>query len=174
MPPKGETTVPEITIIGWFHTIVAIIALLAGFYALAVHKLILPETRSGQIYLVCTLIAAVTALMIYNQGGFGPAHFLALLTLAALLAGFLVTKMATFAKVAAYLQAFFFSGTLLFHMIPAITDGLRRLPVDDPVVDRFDDPLLRGFYLLFVALLGLLYVAQFLWLRKLRGTKPES
>lgn len=162
---------PEITILGWFHTIIAIIALLAGFYTLAVFKLITPETRSGQVYLGCTLIAAVTALMIYNQGGFGPAHVLAVLTLAALLGGLLVTRLSAFSKVADYLQAFCFSGTLLFHMIPAITDGLRRLPVGDPVVDRFDDPLLRGFYLLFVALFVLGYAAQFVWIRKSRAAR---
>lgn len=157
---------PEITILGWFHTIVAILALLAGFCTLAVYRIIRSNTRSGQIYLVGTLISAVTALMIYNQGGFGPAHALAVLTLAALAGGFLVHRIPVFAPVADYLQALCYSGTILFHMIPAITDGLRRLPVGDPVVDRFDDPLLRGFYLLFLVLFLVGYLAQVLWLRK--------
>lgn len=159
---------PEITALGWFHTAIAIIALLAGFYTVVRFKIVRTDTRSGQIYLVCTLIAAVTALMIYNQGGFGPAHVLALLTLAALAGGLLVTRIPLFAPVAAYLQALCFSGTVLFHMIPAITDGLRRLPVGDPVVDRFDDPLLKQFYLLFVALFVVGYAAQVIWLRKTR------
>lgn len=165
---------PEITILGWFHTIIAIVALLAGFYTLAVFKRITAETRSGQIYLACTLIAAVTALMIYNQGGFGPAHVLAILTLAALMGGFVVMKIPFFSKVGDYLQAFCFSGTLLFHMIPAITDGLRRLPVGNPVVDRSDDPLLKGFYLLFVALFIIGYAAQFLWLRKRKALVAQN
>jgi len=158
---------PPITLLGWFHTIIAIIAILAGAVALAKYKVITPGQRSGRIYLACTFIAAATALMIYNQGtGFGPAHALAVLTLLALAGGFIVMRIALLAKFAAYLQALCFSGTLLFHMIPAITDGLRRLPVGDPVVDRFDDPLLRGFYLLFLALFVVGYAAQVVWLRR--------
>jgi uncharacterized membrane protein len=159
---------PEITVLGWFHTGIGIAALLAGLYTLIRFKVVRTDTRSGQIYLACTLIAAVTALMIYNQGGFGPAHILAVLTLAALAGGYLVTRITLFAPLAAYLQALCFSGTFLFHMIPAITDGLRRLPVGDPVVDRFDDPLLMRFYLLFLALFVIGYAAQVIWLRKVQ------
>jgi uncharacterized membrane protein len=157
---------PEITALGWFHTFIGIFALVSGFYTLARFKVISTVTPSGQIYLVCTLVAAVTALMIYNQGGFGPAHILAVLTLAALLGGFIVTKIAIFAPIARYLEALCFSVTILFHMIPAITDGLRRLPVGNPVVDRFDDPLLMKFYLLFLALFVVGYAAQVLWLKR--------
>lgn len=161
-----ETTVPEITILGWFHTIIAIVALIAGFYTLVIYKIITLEQKSGQIYLACTLIAAVTALMIYNQGGFGPAHVLAVLTILALIAGFFVTKISVFSKIADYFQAFCFSGTLLFHMVPAITDGLLRLPVDDPYLKTFHDPLLKQFYLLFFVIFFVGYIAQFIWLKK--------
>ncbi len=157
---------PEITILGWFHTIIAIIALLAGFYTLAVHKIISLENKTGQVYLICTLIAAISALMIYNQGGFGPAHMLAVLTLLALFAGFMVSKMPKLSKQAPYLQAFCYSGTLLFHMIPAITDGLLRLPVNEPFLNSIHDPLLKQFYLLFLVLFFVGYVLQFMWLRK--------
>lgn len=159
---------PEITALGWFHTAVGIFALLAGFYTVVRFKIIRTDTRSGRVYLACTLVAALTALMIYNQGGFGPAHILALLTLAALAGGFLVTRIPLFGPLAAYLQALCFSATFLFHMIPAITDGLRRLPVGNPVVERADDPLLMRFYLLFLVLFVIGYAAQVIWLRKTR------
>ena len=157
---------PDITLLGWFHTIIAIIALLAGFYTLTVYKIISLENKTGKVYLSFTLIAAISALMIYNQGGFGPAHILAVLTILALLAGFLVTKIPLLSKISAYFQAFCYSGTLLFHMLPAITDGLLRLPVNDPVLSTFHDPLLRKFYLLFVVLFLVGYVLQFLWIKK--------
>jgi len=157
---------PEITLLGWIHTIIAIIALIAGFYTLAVYKVITTEQKTGQLYLICTLIAAVTALMIYKHGGFGAAHALAVLTLLALAGGFIVTKISLFAKIAKYFQAFCFSGTLLFHMIPAITDGLLRLPVGDPMLSDPHDPLLKKFYLLFLVVFLLGYAMQFLWLKK--------
>lgn len=156
---------PEITLLGWAHTIIAIIALIAGFYSLVVYKVITPRQRAGQIYLLCTLFAAVTALMIYQHGGFGPAHGLAVLTLLALAAGMGVTKIKAFASIAIYFQAFCFSATLLFHMIPAITDGLLRLPVGDPVLTNPEDPLLRSFYLLFVVIFVVGAILQYRWLR---------
>ena len=162
---------PEITLLGWFHTIIAIIALIAGFYTLAVFKVITPEQKSGQLYLACTFVAAATALMIYQHGGFGPAHGLAVLTLLALAGGFFVTKIPALAKIAAYFQAFCFSATLLFHMIPAITDGLLRLPVGNPVLTNPHDPLLRKFYLAFVAIFLVGYGMQFLWLKKQKALR---
>ena len=157
---------PEITLLGWIHTIIAIIALLAGFYTLAVYKVITTAQKTGQIYLVCTFIAAVTALMIYQHGGFGPAHALAVLTLLALAGGLLITRIPFFSKIAVYFQAFCFSATLLFHMIPAITDGLLRLPVGDPFLKDPEHPLLRQFYLAFLVIFLVGYTLQFLWLRK--------
>jgi uncharacterized membrane protein len=157
---------PEMTLLGWLHTVIAIIALIAGFYTLAAHKVIKPNQKSGQIYLGCTFLAATTALMIYNQGGFGPGHILAVLTLLALFAGFLVSKISALTKVADYFQAFCFSGTLLFHMIPAITDGLLRLPIGDPILTNKHDPILQNFYLLFVVIFLIDYVLQAIWIRK--------
>lgn len=156
---------PEMILIGWVHTIIAIVALIAGFYTLAVYKVITAEQMTGKIYLLCTLITAVTALVIYQRGFFGPAHALAVLTLLALIAGFLVTKIPALSKIAPYFQAFCFSGTLLFHMIPAITDGLLRLPVGDPVLTDFESPVLKGFYLAFMVLFLVGYLCQFLWIK---------
>ena len=157
---------PEITSLGWIHTIIAIVALIAGFYTLAVYKVITSEQKTGQLYLICTLVAAVTALMIYKHGGFGPGHALAVLTLLALVGGFFVTKIPLFTKIADYIQAFCFSGTLLFHMIPAITDGLLRLPVEDPILTNPNDPMLKKFYLAFLVIFLVGYAVQFLWLKK--------
>ncbi|MFT6732039.1 MAG: putative membrane protein [Polaribacter sp.] len=156
---------PEISLLGWFHTIIAIIALAAGYYTLVVYKVITLEHKTGQIYLVCTLIAAVTALMIYQRGEFGAAHALAVLTLLALIAGYLVTKIQALSKIADYFQAFCFSGTLLFHMLPAITDGLLRLPVEAPYLTNPEDPLLKTFYLAFVGVFLIGYILQFLWIK---------
>ena len=55
---------PEIIPLGWFHTIMGIVALSSGGYSLVKFREILPQTRLGQIYLVTTLITAGTALAI--------------------------------------------------------------------------------------------------------------
>ena len=157
---------PEISLLGWIHTSIAIIALLAGFYSLARFKFILLEHKTGRIYLICTLIAATTALAIFRHGGFGVAHALAILTLLALGVGTIAAKTRLFATFSPYIQAMSYSATLLFHMIPAITDGLMRLPADAPIVTSIEDPLLKGFYLAFLVTFLIGVGAQFLLLRK--------
>ena len=165
---------PEITILGWIHTAIGITALIAGFYTLAVFKVITSEQTSGRVYLITTLLTAVTSLMIFNQGDFGPAHILGILTLLALLAGFLVKKISLFSGIADYFQAFCYSSTLLFHMIPAITDGLLRLPVNDPLLTTPHDPILRQFYLLFLGIFLVGYVVQFFWIKNRNQPSNKS
>ena len=46
---------PEMTVLGWFHTILGIGAVLTGFYAIAKFKIISLENKIGQIYVVKTL-----------------------------------------------------------------------------------------------------------------------
>ncbi len=141
---------PEITALGWFHTIIGIVSLVTGLMSFVQCKQIALAHRPGQIYLICTLITAVTALGIYNQGGFGVAHILAVMTLGAVLVGALCEKVKLLGGFSKYLQAISYSATFLFHMIPAITDGLMRLPPSDPIVSSIESPLLRGFYLAFL------------------------
>ena len=159
---------PDISLFGWLHTGIAILALLSGIYSLAKYKLISFEHLSGKIYIVCTLFAAATALLIYRHNGFGAAHALAVLTLLAIAVGITAEKTLLFRKLSPYLQAASYSATLLFHMIPAITDGLMRLPSDAPIVSNIEDPLLKQFYLAFVItyLIGLALQIVYLLKRK--------
>jgi uncharacterized membrane protein len=157
---------PEMTLLGWFHTIFGIGALISGFYTLLSYKIISINNFSAKLYLSLTLVVAVSALGIYNQGGFGIAHVLAVLTLIAIAGGFVMEKYNIFGGLSKYFQALGYTSTLLFHMLPAITDFLRRLPIGDPFIDSFEDPLLMNFHLSFlvVYLFGLSY--QMYWLRQ--------
>ena len=147
---------PEIIPLGCFHTAMGIIALISGVVALVKYKEITPQTRSGQIYLVTTLITAGTALAIFQHGAFGPAHGLAVMTLAALAVGTVASTTKLFGKLSRYVRAVSYSATLLFHSIPAVTDSLMRLPVGDPVLTSIEDPVLKMCYavLLFLFLVG--------------------
>ena len=140
--------------------------MLSGFYTLFAYKIISIINFSARLYLCLTLVVAVSALGIYNQGGFGIAHVLAVLTLIAITGGFVMEKYKIFGSMSKYFQALGYTSTLLFHMIPAITDFLRRLPIGDPFIDSFEDPLLMNFHLSFllVYLIGISY--QMYWLRQ--------
>ena len=163
---------PEMTLLGWFHTIIGVGAVLSGLYTIFKYKMISLEEFIGRLYLLLTLIVAVSALGIYNQGGFGIGHILAVLTLVALLGGLIMEKGKLFGSFSKYFQALGYTSTLLFHMIPAISDFLLRLPVGDPFVDSFEDPLLVNFQLSFLLIYLVGIITQFLWLKK--QTRPVS
>ena len=157
---------PEMTMLGWFHTVLGVVAVLSGFYTLYKYRVISVKEGPGKLYVYVTLLVAGSALGIYNQGGFGIAHILAVLTLLALAGGFIMEKIKLFGSFSKYLQALAYTSTLLFHMIPAITDFLRRLPVGDPFIDSFEDPLLVNFYLAFLLIFVVGIIAQIFWLKK--------
>jgi uncharacterized membrane protein len=157
---------PEMTVLGWFHTILGILAVLSGFYTLYKYKIITTEKSSGRLYVLVTLLVAGSALGIYNQGGFGIAHVLAVLTLIALAGGYIMEKFKWFGSFSKYFQALGYTSTLLFHMIPAITDFLRRLPLGDPFIDSFEDPLLLNFHIAFLVIYLVGLVTQMVWLKR--------
>ena len=157
---------PEMTVLGWFHTILGIVAVLSGFYTLYKYKIITTEESSGKLYVLVTLLVAGSALGIYNQGGFGIAHVLAVLTLIALAGGYIMEKFKWFGSFSKYFQALGYTSTLLFHMIPAITDFLRRLPLGDPFIDSFEDPLLLNFHTAFLVIYLVGLVTQMVWLKR--------
>ena len=161
---------PAMTLLGWFHTIMGIAAILLAVAALYRHGLIRAADREGAGYLMITVIVAGSALGIYNQGGFGVAHYLAVLTLVAAFGGFVLERFNLFGRFSPYFQAIAYSATILFHMIPAITDFLRRLPVGDPFIDSFDSPVLQGFHLAFLGLYLLGVGVQILKLKRSANT----
>lgn len=157
---------PEMIPLGWFHTAMGITALVSGSYALARFKQISLHTRSGQIYLVTTLITAGTALAIFQRGEFGPGHALAVMTLLALAVGTAAATTGFFGSFSRYVQAISYSATLLFHCVPAVTDGLLRLPVGDPVLTSIEDPILKACYLVLLVLFLVGASLQLRWIQR--------
>lgn len=157
---------PEIIPLGWFHTIMGITALISGAMALIKHKEITLQTRAGQIYLATTLITAGTAMGIFQHGEFGPGHALAVMTLLALAVGTLAASTNLFGKLSRYVRAICFSATLLFHCIPAVTDGLLRLPVGNPVLTSIEDPVLKMCYLVLLILFLIGISFQLRWINR--------
>ena len=159
---------PEIIPLGWFHTAMGIIALVSGGSTLSRFTEITLQTRLGQIYLATTLITAGTALAIFQHGKFGPAHGLAVMTFLALAVGTVAAIMKPFGKLSRHVQAISFSATLLFHSIPAVTDGLMRLPVGDPVLTSIEDPILKMSYMALLALFLIGVTLQLRWIGRQR------
>ena len=156
---------PAMTLLGWFHTVLGVLAVLSGFYILFKYQFISLKHLVGKVYILITFLVAASALAIYNQGGFGIAHVLGVLTLFALFVGMIVEKKELFGSLSKYIQALAYTSTLLFHMIPAITDFLRRLPIGDPFINSFEDPLLSNFLSAFLIIYILFFNLQVFWLK---------
>jgi uncharacterized membrane protein len=152
---------PAISMLGWFHTVCGIFSILIVLYVLFKYRLISYEQILSRIYLFLTFITASSSLLIYNQGGFGIAHFLGVLTVLAVVSGVLVEKTLILGWVSKYFYTLCYTSTFLFHMIPAITDGLRRLPVDDPIAKSFTDPIVMNFHILFFLIYLVILILQF-------------
>jgi hypothetical protein len=112
------------------------------------------------------LMTAGTALAIFQRGEFGPGHALAVMTLLALAIGTVAATTTLFGKSSRYLQAVSYSATLLFHCVPAVTDGLMRLPVGDPVLTSIEDPVLKLCYLVLLISFLVGVSLQLRWIRR--------
>lgn len=77
-------------IIGWIHTLTALIALITGSMILANEKGTRRHKLIGRIYGVSMLVVCVTSFMIYRvHGTFGVLHFFAVVSTVTLLLGML-------------------------------------------------------------------------------------
>ena len=121
-----------LTSLGVIHTLISLVAVACGFWALARDKQVVPGNALGRTYLVTTALTAITGLFIFQLGGFGPPHGLAILTLLALAVGYVAAYSGSFGRWSRYVQAICFTTTLFFHMIPGFTETLTRLPRASP------------------------------------------
>ncbi|MDC0421040.1 hypothetical protein OAO53_00905 [Gammaproteobacteria bacterium] len=157
----------DISFIGWIHTLIALIAILSGAYSLKKYTIIETKNFSAKIFIVTTIFAAITALLIYKRG-FGVGHLLAIITLLAVIFGYINERGLFFGFLTPYFQTVSYSALFLFHMIPGITEILRRFPLDNPIVidSNVDHPILISFYITFFISYLIITTNQIIWLQK--------
>ena len=160
-----------LTPLGTIHTAISIVAVVAGFVALARHGEISTRNGAGMTFVIGTVLTCLTGLPIFQHGGFGPPHALAILTLIVLAVAFAGerTKLGRGSRYAAVLG---YSFALFLHFIPATVETLTRLPAGAPYLANPDDakaqPIIGVFFVIFV--IGA--VLQFRRLRRGRHAGP--
>ncbi len=159
----------DLTTLGIVHTAASLIALVSGFTALARDREILPATRLGQVYVGATLVTAASALGIFQHGGFGPGHALAIVALAAVGAGILAAATSVFGGLSRYVQAVSFSATVLFHLVPGFTEVLTRLPIGAPLLPSAQAPAFKAIYAVLALAFAVGLTIQIRWLRRHRA-----
>jgi len=154
-----------LTVLGAIHTAISLVAIIAGFWTLARDKEIVPANRLGQLYLVTTALTAATGLMIFEHGGFRIGHAFAVLTLAVVAIGTVAAASPLFGRASRYVQAAFYSSTMLIHLITGSAETLTRLPPGAPLVTAANASVFKDIIgaLILVFLAGL--TLQLRWLR---------
>jgi len=143
----------EISLVGWFHTIAGTLAIFIGIYLISKFKVISSKSNLGKIYLILTAVTAATSLMIFNNGGFNLAHLLGIFALLGVFLGLLFGHKEFFG-LSKYFQAICYTGTMLCHLIPGISEVFTRFPPSQPIANSIFDPiLLVSFGIFFVIFL---------------------
>ena len=133
-----------LTELGIFHTIISLVALVTGIMSLISYKKISWDNLTGKIYVIATIVVCVTGFGIFQHGGFGKPHVLGIITLVVLVVAFLAGKKTLFfGKRSAAIEAVSYSMTFFFHLIPTITEGATRLPLDAPLAASPEDPRIQ-------------------------------
>ncbi|HYP71658.1 MAG TPA: hypothetical protein VEP93_12290 [Variovorax sp.] len=131
-----------LTNLGAVHTLISLVAIGAGAWALVRDKAIIPDNGLGKTYVWATVLTCVTGFGIFQRGGFGPPHMLGIITLLVLgLAA--VAWRGKLGAASAYVATVCYSLTFFFHMIPGFTETFSRLPLGSPLFTGPDDPALQ-------------------------------
>jgi hypothetical protein len=147
-----------LTPFGLFHTLLGVVALVSGFGTLVREKQIGTRSLLGRVYVIDTLLVATTGLAIFNRGGFGIPHRIAIATICAIAVGLVAENSQLFRGLSRYVMTFAYSATLLFHLMPTFAEGLSRLPPRAPLAASPEDPLVGRV----IATLGITFAAALL------------
>jgi uncharacterized membrane protein len=143
-----------LTPLGAVHTAISLIALVAGFVALWRYKEISTGTFSGQTFVGGTVLSCLTGLGIFQHGGFGNPHILAIVTLVVLAVALAAERKDAFGRVSRYVATVSYSLSFFFHFIPGTVETLTRLPAGAPYLSNPDDPkaqpIIGVFFFLFL------------------------
>jgi len=154
------------TYFGLFHTLISLVAVIAGVISFLRAGGISSDDVPGRVYVAFTIASCVTALGIFHHGGFGPPHAMAILTLVVLGVAAVAGRSSLFGQASRYVETLGYSATFLFHMIPAVTETATRLPPGHPLAASADAPALKATYLVLLMLYVIGAVAQCAALRR--------
>jgi len=144
-----------LTPLGTIHTAISLIALAAGFVALARDKEISTRGPAGVVFVAGTFASALTGLGIFQHGGFGVPHVLAIVSILVLGVALLAERTRVLSRASGYVAMLGYSLAFFLHFIPGTVETLTRLPAGAPYLSHPEDPkaqpIIGAFFLLFLA-----------------------
>jgi uncharacterized membrane protein len=157
----------KVTPFGAFHTVIGLIAVIAGLTALVRYAEISPRALAGKIYIAATILTCLTGFGIFHHGGFSKGHMLGIITLVVLGVAYAAGNTNLFGRASRYVETVSYSMTFFFHMIPTVNETAIRFPLGAPLATNLEAPGLQAAAgVLFLVFL----VGAFLQVRRLRAT----
>jgi len=150
-----------LSILGIFHTIIGIIAIVAGVIAFTKSGKIDLGKLPGKIYFYFTLVTSLTALGLSSVKGVNPGHILALLVVTLVVVAYLLHARKPGNNRARYIETFFLSFSFFLSMIPTVNETFNRIPLGHPLAHGPNDPLIAKTLLLLLIMLIVGAVLQF-------------
>jgi uncharacterized membrane protein len=143
-----------LTSLGTLHTAISLMALLAGIVALSRDKAIDSRSVAGQVFIGGTILSCLSGLGIFQHGGFGNPHVVAILTLVVLGVALIAERAVAFGGLSRYVATVGYSFAFFVHFIPGTVETLTRLPAGAPYLadpaDPKAQPIIGFFFLLFL------------------------
>jgi uncharacterized membrane protein len=143
-----------LTSLGTLHTAISLMALLAGIVALSRDKAIDSRSVAGQVFIGGTILSCLSGLGIFQHGGFGNPHVVAILTLVVLGVALVAERAVAFGGLSRYVATVGYSFAFFVHFIPGTVETLTRLPAGAPYLadpaDPKAQPIIGFFFLLFL------------------------
>jgi len=153
--------------LGIFHTIIGIVAIIAGVMGFIKNGKIDLSKLTGKIYFYCTLVASLTALGLSSVRGINPGHILALLIVVLIAVAYFLFAKTKGNNRARFIENFFLSFSFLLSMIPTVNETFTRIPIGHPLAKGPADPLIGKTLLLLFILFIAGSVLQFVKQRKI-------
>ena len=163
--------ISDITLLGWFHSIVGILAIASGVYSLGRYWIIDINSLLGKFYIASTSVVCASSLLIYNAtGSFNLAHILSVLVLGAFGFAYGINKYPITGWLTPYLHHLALSVTVYFSLLPTIAEFLTRLPLGDPIATGIEDPLIGSIYGYVTVGYGLFALLSIVRIRQLQSS----
>jgi len=154
---------PELSALGWFHTLGSLPALPIGLMLLFRHGRIDPASGWGRLYLLFMFIGAISGVLVIRDA---PGVLISVLALGSLVVGATVRFAAFLGRHRIWIETVAMSTSLFTLLLPSATETLTRLPAGDPVAASPQAPLVVAIQLTLLAGLVVGVTLQLLRLRR--------
>lgn len=130
---------PELSPLGWFHTLGSLPALPIGLMLLFRHGRIDPSGAWGKLYLLFMFVGAVTGVLVIRDP---PGVAISILSLGSLFTGATVRFVSFLGGHRRWIETVAMSTSFFTLMLPSLTETLTRLPVGAPIAASPQAPLM--------------------------------